>query len=127
MSGRKKCLTIEEALALLEEESDDEESQAVKSSETVDFVYIPPQVDSVSDSEQFDDETIDQVASVRMDITGQVEINYEKESDDEADEKVADEIAEKVVAPQGKRRKTAYEKHNWFFLNIQHTHLTSGD
>lgn len=57
---RVKCLTMEEAVALvLASDSEDEEAVAVQESQNVDIVYVPPPVDQQSDEENINEDVVE--------------------------------------------------------------------
>lgn len=91
----KRLLTSKELLALLEEDSDCENA------DTVDVVYVPPEVDEMTDEENIDDNLIEE-GNIDGDIAGTYEIHAHGnlESEDSED----DNIPLKQVAKKMKRK-----------------------
>lgn len=71
---RQKALKMTEIMALLEASSDEEDelAQNVRSSNYLNVVYVPSEVDEASDEETINDEDIDYNAPLDMDIAGTV-------------------------------------------------------
>lgn len=96
----KKYLRIEEVIAILEDEDENEEIAAVASSSNVNVVYIPPDADEISDEEQIDDNVMNDNGAIDVDIAGTVELEYESEDESEND---------KIAEPTTKRYKSINE------------------
>lgn len=96
----KKYLRIEEVIAILEDEDENEEIAAVASSSNVNVVYIPPDADEISDEEKIDDNVMNDNGAIDVDIAGTVELEYESEDESEND---------KIAEPTTKRYKSINE------------------
>lgn len=75
---RHKFLKMDEIMEILNSsDEEDEVTTAVHRSTEVNVVYIPPEVDETSDTEQINDEIIEFNEPLAMDIAGSVELEYE--------------------------------------------------
>lgn len=81
--NKKRFVTLQEAMAIIEADSDDDDDDAkdVQASKTMNVIYIPSLIGRASDSEMIDDEEIKPNASLRMEIAGTVEVEFEKQKE----------------------------------------------
>lgn len=112
---RHHFLTMEQAMALLEadEDEDDEVVAKLRSSSEVNVVYIPPDVDVQSDNEDIDDDMIDADAPLNMEIAGEIEVEYEEVEVDVFNEDVDEDIVfdvNKNDPPPSKKSETSTEE-----------------
>lgn len=78
--GKKRCLTLEEALEYFHEIDDDDisESSSTEVTEQPDFVIIPPDPDELTDEEDIDDDVLGENLELPKDITGEIEVISKK-------------------------------------------------